>query len=339
MDHSMMRGLPNDGHIHNPIHTVDEEVKLVDDGVILISSDANYTDFREFVEKLPTRHLTSIITQVTPLQKILSIFRQILGRSNNMGHIVSPCREFHVIELAIVYDASFCNLFDNVEKAESRIRDLIAATSTLYQNTVLCVKIDISDLQGSCNATEDLYRNITLDQNPIGRLNKFGDYWKMNRNDTDRTIAHLYTGKPLDGEESGIAYISTICKPMRAGYGTLSFDENCDFTMIRNLIAHEIGHSMGVRDPIEDPGMIMSDPVCPYCTDFGSEALEIMSETLSCLSTETNDLFVRTIDREVFEGGRNFDLVSTFAIYIAGFCILIYAIAFLTVSLRRRQNT
>jgi len=69
-------------------------------------------------------------------------------------------------------------------------------------------------------------------------LDQFQAEWNANHTGETRDLAHLFTGKDLDGNTAGIAYVGVVWASPGSSYG-LSSENN----LMVKLIAHEIGHN------------------------------------------------------------------------------------------------
>ena len=75
-------------------------------------------------------------------------------------------------------------------------------------------------------------------------LSEFTNYWNANHQDINRDIAHLWTGKELDGTTIGYAWIGIVCNNSGLSYGLSQNWDQGQFGKV-GLTAHEIGHNFG----------------------------------------------------------------------------------------------
>jgi hypothetical protein len=73
-------------------------------------------------------------------------------------------------------------------------------------------------------------------------LNQFSSHWNSQQQGVKRDIAHLFTGKDLDGSVIGIAQLSVICS-QSSGYGLSQSRYSLNLTNRVALTAHELGHN------------------------------------------------------------------------------------------------
>lgn len=146
-------------------------------------------------------------------------------------------------ELAADADVRFFNRWGG--NTESRINSVIGSMNNQYERDVDIVHVVSSVII----RTVQVY--TTNDAN--GLLNQFRDRWLTNHTNIERDIAHLFTGRNLNGGTIGIAWLSVICDSRFSGtgFGLVQSDFNGNFSCATDLSAHELGHnwSAGHCDP------------------------------------------------------------------------------------------
>ncbi len=73
-------------------------------------------------------------------------------------------------------------------------------------------------------------------------LNQFQNRWNSNHRNVQRDIAHLMTGKNINGGVIGVAYLSVICSQTQ-GYGLSETTFAGNMNLRAALTAHELGHN------------------------------------------------------------------------------------------------
>ena len=82
--------------------------------------------------------------------------------------------------------------------------------------------------------------------NASSLLQQFQNWWNANKASTPRDVAHLFTGRNIDGGTIGIAYLSVICNRASAyGVNEVTFTSNLNSRLA--LIAHELGHNWSAQ--------------------------------------------------------------------------------------------
>ena len=81
-------------------------------------------------------------------------------------------------------------------------------------------------------------------------LREFSDYWNENFGGVDRDLAHMWTGKDMDGAEIGMAWMGVVCRSLRHGYG---ISQRWSGSQRIVLTAHEIGHNSAPRTRTRTP--------------------------------------------------------------------------------------
>jgi hypothetical protein len=79
-------------------------------------------------------------------------------------------------------------------------------------------------------------------------LDQFRNQWNSNRKSVSRNIAHLFTGKNLDGGTLGISWKGQISNPNANLTSAYSYSLSMDRLRMYQTTAHEIGHNLNADD-------------------------------------------------------------------------------------------
>lgn len=96
----------------------------------------------------------------------------------------------------------------------------------------------------------------TVDPDPYSQtdggaiLGEFAAYWNANHADVARDITHLMTGRDVDGNVIGVAYLTVICNP---GYGFSQSRYTTNLAFRAGLTSHELGHNWSAPHCDGDP--------------------------------------------------------------------------------------
>jgi hypothetical protein len=192
-----------------------------------------------------------------------------------------------VAELALDADWEFYTLNgSSVDATIEDIEDVMSAVNVVYER--------------DCAITHELGTIIvrTTPTDPYSATNastvlsEFRNHWNASQTGVTRDVAHLMTGKNLDGSTIGIAFIGAVCNRSSA-YGVSQSRFTSNFSRRCALTAHELGHNWNARhcDDVT-PCNIMCSAIngcegigLPHFEPMGVEAINSFAASRNCLET------------------------------------------------------
>lgn len=119
---------------------------------------------------------------------------------------------------------------DDMERVMNRVDDIYVRDSDVtFQITGIVVRSTINDPYTSADAS-------TL-------LGQFANHWNGNFAPVRRDLAHLFTGRNVNGGTIGVAFLSAVCNTNSNAYGLSESRFTNNLTNRTGLTAHEIGHN------------------------------------------------------------------------------------------------
>jgi len=201
-----------------------------------------------------------------------------------------------VAELA--FDADFELFSQDFGSNEQAVIDFIE-TRTAGVNAIYEAEVGITHV-----ITEIIVRTNVNDpyttSNPSSLLGQFQNHWNSQQQGVQRDVAHLWTGKNLQGGVIGIAFLNGVCSTFQ-GYG-LSERFTSNSLLLNCLMAHELGHNWSANHCDGTQGCaIMCSGIngCGNgCTTFGTFATNSITNFAS---------FANCLDDGVPPGGGESD--------------------------------
>lgn len=270
-----------------------------------------------------------------------------IGGAKTFGNPIFPsktdiggCHEYRLLELAVVYDVSFCKEYGGTQKeADNQAIFLVALVSSRNQQDNFCLKVEISHLEGYCDATKDPYREMIAlgvsgcrsEDEGIGLLPNFQNYWNANRTSISRDTVALLTGTPMDCGQTcivGCAKMDSTCIRQKAYSVTwATFIKSA--ALRSSVLAHEIAHNNGAPHYNEEKGYIMNSFASNSENGFSRYSISQINRHFSLVSciekfvsnTPTsspigNNLFTENDAEPCKQPFRNFLKFSPFALVL-----------------------
>lgn len=189
------------------------------------------------------------------------------------------------IELATEADFEYFTFFGSSAAANAEILSIMNQVDGLYQSEL---GITFQIVYQHTWATSDDPYNSTVSDNI---LTEFTNYWNANINQP-RDLAHLWTGKHMDGNIIGIAWMGTLCQYSATyAYGV---SMRLTSSVKAATTAHEIGHNLGASHPDQAAppvaacaGMVMNSVVgqtFDFCQFSRDEMNAYLSTNSGCLT-------------------------------------------------------
>lgn len=192
-----------------------------------------------------------------------------------------------ITEIAFDADVEFYNANgSSVTNTTADIENVLNGVELIYEN----------DVNTTYALTAVIVRTTEPDPYtttvPGSLLDEFRSVWNANHKDIPRDVAHLMTGRNLDGSVIGIAQLGVVCAKT-AAYGLSQSRYTTNFTNRIALTAHELGHNWG-SPHCSGSGCFIMCPSLGGCGpvtlfgDFAKNAINTYKAGIGCL--EVNNL-------------------------------------------------
>ena len=202
----------------------------------------------------------------------ITVARAIAQRGTPTGCGGNLC----VAELAVDTDAQYASRFG--ANTASRIELIINTVNMQYE-----AEVGITHDLGTILVRTGNFLYTATD--PLALWQQFQAEWENNQTAIQRDVAHLFTGKDLNGNVVGFAPVGTICS--NQGY---SLSQHVDpFAKMTDLTAHELGHNWGAIH-CTCPNHTMNATITSSNTFNPVETvpdIEAFRDSLACLSADT----------------------------------------------------
>lgn len=161
---------------------------------------------------------------------------------------ITPLSPLKIVRLVTDADAEYVTALGSVAQANSQIVSIMNQVDGIYQ-----VEIGVTFQIVGQNTWSDSATDPYTSTASSTLLSEFRDRWNSNPPiTTARNLAHLWTGKNLDGSTIGVAFVGVVCVSTAGSYGLSQiFPINDPANPITAstvvLTAHEIGHNFSAR--------------------------------------------------------------------------------------------
>ncbi len=194
-----------------------------------------------------------------------------------------------VADVATEADYEYVTASGGSASANSAILDVMNQVDGIYR-----VQLGLSlrvVYQHTWASSSDPYAST----DPSTMLGEFRNHWTSNFGSIDYDLAHMWTGKDMDGSTVGIAYLGVVCNARIAAYG---ISQRLTPTPAKYIVtAHEIGHNFGASHPdqatppqTECANTIMNSSIgtgTTFCVYSKSEISTHVTQFPSCLTAGT----------------------------------------------------
>jgi hypothetical protein len=169
--------------------------------------------------------------------------------------------------------------------ANTGILDIMNQVSGIYE-TDLGISLRVS-YQHTWTTASDPYTSTA----PSTMLEEFRSHWNSNFSSNTFDLAHMWTGRDMDGSTVGIAYLGVVCNMRSYSYGISQKYSSAPGKYV--LSAHEIGHNFGASHtdqasppPTDCSNTIMNSYVgtgTAFCQFSRTEISAHVAQSSSCL--------------------------------------------------------
>ncbi len=215
----------------------------------------------------------------------------------------------YVAEIAIDADYEYFLAYGSISAVQNQINTVINTMNVEYERDLMIRHVITTIIVRS--TVSDPYTFT----NPDFLLPQFRNHWNSSHAGIQRDVAQLFTGKQIDGNVIGIAYVGEICTS--SAYGVVQSDFNGSALAYQtDLSAHELGHNWGADHcSCENPPYTMNPSITGANRFHPSLSIPVMvayRDNVGCL--EVGDELLRIIlgvPATTFEVGQAAQLNAT----------------------------
>jgi hypothetical protein len=195
-----------------------------------------------------------------------------------------------VADVATEADYEYVSAMGGASAANSAILEILNQVDGIYRSQ-LSLSLHVV-YQHAWASTSDPY----ISTSPATMLGEFRSYFAANPPAVGYDLAHMWTGKDMDGSTVGIAYLGVICNSHAYAYGVSQRLSSAPAKYI--VTAHEIGHNFGATHtdqaspiPADCGNTIMNSSVgtgTTFCPFSQNEIASHVASSSGCLVTESS---------------------------------------------------
>lgn len=191
-----------------------------------------------------------------------------------------------IAEIAVEADLAYFQANgSSVADTQSDVESVLNSVSLIYESDVK-ITFELSALIVQTQSPD------TYSSSDSGKLlSQFRGKWNDDRDNIDRDVAHLMTGKSIASNIIGLAFLGVVCEDSFA-YGLVETTFTGNLVARVALSAHEIGHNFDAEHCDGDGDCAIMCAVLGTCpgglTQFGSAAkgqIQNYKQSVSCLSS------------------------------------------------------
>lgn len=146
-----------------------------------------------------------------------------------------------VAELAVDADYEYYTYWgSSTSNVAARVNSVVNTVNGQYE-TQVGIRHEITTIIVRTSSNQP-YTHTRADR----LLNQFRNHWNANHGNIQRDVAHLFTGKSINGGTIGIAWVGVICHSSY-GYGLSQVEFNGNYASATDLVAHELGHNWNAQ--------------------------------------------------------------------------------------------
>ena len=175
---------------------------------------------------------------------------------------ISPMK---IARISTDADGEYVAAFGGASQANTQIANILNFVDGIYQ-VEIGVTFQIVQQNTWADQSTDPYTSTV----PSTLLGQFREHWNdffPSSGENTRSLAHLFTGKKLDGNIVGVASFGVVCRVPSFAYGlSQRFPTSSNIITAQTVVltAHEIGHNFGASHTNQVTTAVVADfePVC-----------------------------------------------------------------------------